>query len=45
MSEKKPIEKTSAPDLKDIEPGSDAEATPVPEVGKTTADPKKKKPD
>jgi hypothetical protein len=30
------------PDLKDVEPGSDADATPVPEVGKTPPDPKKR---
>lgn len=30
-----------APDLRDVEPGSDADATPVPEVGKTPRDPNK----
>lgn len=29
------------PDLQDVEPGSDADATPVPEVGKTPRDPNK----
>lgn len=27
------------PDLKDVEPGSDADATPVPDIGKTPPDP------
>lgn len=27
------------PEWKDLEPGSDADATPVPEVGKTPPDP------
>ncbi len=30
------------PEWKDLEPGSDADATPVPEVGKTPPDPNKK---
>ncbi|MGB3335845.1 MAG: hypothetical protein WBA73_01565 [Devosia sp.] len=30
-----------APDLQDVEPGSDADATPVPEVGKMPRDPNK----
>ena len=34
-----PIKK--APDLQDVEPGSDADATPTPEVGKTPRDPNK----
>lgn len=28
-------------DLQDVEPGSDADATPVPEIGKTPRDPNK----
>lgn len=34
--------KPSNPDLKDVEPGSDADESPVPEVGKTPRDPNKK---
>ena len=30
-----------APDLQDVEPGSDADAPPVPEVGKAPRDPNK----
>jgi hypothetical protein len=30
-----------APDLQDVEPGSDADATPVPKVGETPRDPNK----
>ena len=33
--------KEKSPDLQDVEPGSDADATPVPEVGKTPQDPNK----
>jgi hypothetical protein len=29
------------PDLEDVEPGSDADATPVPDIGKTPPDPNK----
>ncbi|HEY8577942.1 MAG TPA: hypothetical protein VIL88_16570 [Devosia sp.] len=35
--------KPKAPDLKDVEAGSDADATPIPEVGKTPPDPNKDK--
>lgn len=35
----------SNPDLKDVEAGSDADATPVPDVGTTPPDPNKDKPD
>lgn len=31
--------KKKASDLQDVEPGSDADASPVPEVGKTPPDP------
>jgi hypothetical protein len=34
----------SNPDLEDVAPGSDADATPVPESGKTPPDPNKKQP-
>ena len=33
--------KRMPPDLQDVEPGSDADASPVPEVGKTPRDPNK----
>jgi hypothetical protein len=33
--------KKMPPDLQDVEPGSDADATPLPEVGKTPPDPNK----
>lgn len=45
MSEKKPADKTTDPDLKDVQPGSDADETPVPEVGETPPNPNEKKPD
>ena len=32
----------STPDLKDVESGSDADATPIPEVGKTPPNPNMK---
>ena len=41
--EKKNQDLKSNPDLKDVEAGSDADATRVPEVGKTPPDPNKKK--
>lgn len=37
--QKKP--KSDDPKLKDVEPGSDADETPVPEPGKTPPDPNK----
>ena len=43
--DKKTEDPKNNPDLKDIEPGSDADATPLPEVGKTPPDPSKKKSD
>lgn len=42
--DKKNEDPESNPDLRDVEPGSDADATPVPEVGKTPPDPNKKQP-
>ena len=42
VDDKKNENPKSNPELKDVEPGSDADATPVPEVGKTPPDPNKK---
>ena len=42
MADKKPADDKRDPDLKDVEPGSDADATPVAEPGKTPADPNKR---
>lgn len=39
MTDKKDDEKAKLPDLKDVEPGSDADETPVAEPGKTPPDP------
>ena len=41
MSEKKKTDKTPEPEIKDVEPGSDAAPTPAPEPGKTPKDPNK----
>ena len=41
MTKSKTDEKTAS-ELKDVEPGSDADATPVKEVGETPPDPNKK---
>lgn len=35
--------KPADPGLKDVEPGSDADTTPLPDVGKTPPDPNKRK--
>ena len=40
--QKKGEKKKSNPDLKDVEPGSDADETPVPELGKTPPNPNDK---
>lgn len=40
--QKKP--KADDPNLKDVEPGSDADATPLPEVGSQPPDPNKEHP-
>lgn len=42
--DKKNEDSKSNPDLKDVEAGSDADATPVPDVGKTPPDPNSKRP-
>ena len=44
MSTDKPKDDAPTPDLKEVEPGSDADETPVAEPGKTPADPNKPKP-
>jgi len=48
MADQKPTgdeKKNADPDLKDVEPGSDADASPAPEVGKTPPNPNRGKND
>ena len=42
MTDKKDDEKKELPDLKDVEPGSDADETPAAEPGTTPPDPNAK---
>lgn len=42
--DKKNEDPKANPDLKDVEPGSDADATPVRDIGKTPPDPNEKQP-
>lgn len=41
MSEKKRTDQTPEPEIKDLEPGSDAAPTPLVETGKSPKDPNK----
>lgn len=42
MSDTDDKDQPKAPDTKEVEPGSDADETPAPEIGKTPRDPNKK---
>tara|TARA_R110002020_G_scaffold6143_2_gene25679 strand:- start:1334 stop:1534 length:201 start_codon:yes stop_codon:yes gene_type:complete len=39
MPDKQPVDDKKTPDLKDVEPGSDADATPIAEPGETPPEP------